>query len=107
MQQLNHPPQSNGHREDRLDRLENVVHHIGNALLATTQAVQNLAMEMDALSHQIQKQGQQFQQQGYQVFAITDAVQVLLESQAATNKQLSELMITLTRLSEAIERNRT
>jgi len=91
---------------DRLDRLEDIVEQMAHAVLATTEVVERLGERMDFLSTQVQQQGQQFQQQGYQVYAITDAVQTLTENQADSAKQLNELMITISHLAKALEHQR-
>ncbi len=91
---------------DRLDRLEVIVEQMAHAVLATTDVVDRLGERMDFLSLQVQQQGQQFQQQGYQVYTITDAVQTLIENQADSAKQLNDLMITITHLAKALEHQR-
>ena len=58
---------------------------------------------IDALVIQVQHQGHQVQQQGYQIFALSDAVQTLAETQNDSLEQLGQLTQTLQRLAEAIE----
>lgn len=91
---------------DRLDRLEVIVEQMAHAVLATTDVVDRMGERMDFLSLQVQQQGQQFQQQGYQVYTITDAVQTLIENQADSAKQLNDLMITISHLAKALEHQR-
>lgn len=91
---------------DRLDRLEVIVEQMAHAVLATTDVVDRMGERMDFLSLQVQQQGQQFQQQGYQVYTITDAVQTLIENQADAGKQLNDLMITISHLAKALEHQR-
>ncbi len=91
---------------DRLDRLEAIVEQMAHAVLATTDVVDRMGERMDFLSLQVQQQGQQFQQQGYQVYTITDAVQTLIENQADSAKQLNDLMITISHLAKALEHQR-
>ncbi len=93
-------------KSDRLDRLEIIVEQMAHAVLATADVVDRLGERMDFLSLQVQQQGQQFQQQGYQVYTITDAVQTLIENQADSAKQLNDLMITITHLAKALEHQR-
>ncbi len=91
---------------ERLDRLAVIVEQTALAVLATTEVVERMGERIDFLSIQVQQQGQQFQQQGYQVYAITDAVQTLTENQADSSRQLNELMITLSHLAKALEHQR-
>jgi ABC-type transporter Mla subunit MlaD len=91
---------------ERLERLEAIVEQTALAVLATTEVVERMGERIDFLSLQVQQQGQQFQQQGYQVYAITDAVQTLTDNQADSSRQLNELMITLSHLAKALEHQR-
>jgi ABC-type transporter Mla subunit MlaD len=89
--------------EARISRLEAIVGQIGEAVLATTETVERLADRVDALVIQVQHQGHQVQQQGYQLFALSDAVQTLAETQTDSLEQLAQLTETLQRLAAAIE----
>lgn len=70
--------------------LELIVQQIGEAVLATIDTVDRLSQRMDTLTNQVQ-------QQGYQLFALSDAVQTLTEAQ-------QESLTRLDRLTEALER---
>lgn len=76
--------------------LESLVREIGEAVLATAETVEQLTGHMDILSKQVQ-------QQGYQIFALSDTVQTLAENQDATLERLAQLTDTLQRLVAAIE----
>ncbi len=89
--------------EARISRLEAIVGQIGEAVLSTTETIDRLADRMDALVIQVQHQGHQVQQQGYQLFALSDAVQTLAETQNDSLEQLGQLTETLQRLAAAIE----
>jgi ABC-type transporter Mla subunit MlaD len=89
--------------EARISRLEAIVGQIGEAVLATTETIDRLADRVDALAIQVQHQGHQVQQQGYQLFALSDAVQTLAETQNDSVQQLGQLTETLQRLAAAIE----
>jgi ABC-type transporter Mla subunit MlaD len=89
--------------EARISRLEAIVGQIGEAVLATTETIDRLADRVDALAIQVQHQGHQVQQQGYQLFALSDAVQTLAETQNDSLQQLGQLTETLRRLAAAIE----
>lgn len=80
----------------KLDRLEKIVEQIGEAVIATTETVECVSKQVDALTHQVQ-------QQGYQIFALSDAVQTLAENQEAAMVRLDKLTDTLQNLAHAIE----
>jgi ABC-type transporter Mla subunit MlaD len=82
--------------EVKLNRLESIVQQIGEAVLVTTETVDHLAQRVDALAHQVQ-------QQGYQIFALSDAVQTLAENQDNALERLGQLTETLQHLVAAIE----
>lgn len=76
--------------------LELVVQQIGEAVLATIATVDRLAQQMDALTNQVQ-------QQGYQIFALSDAVQTLTETQHDSLKRLDRLTEVLDNLVNAVD----
>ncbi len=76
--------------------LELIVQQVGEAVLTTTETVEQLSGNIDALAKQVQ-------QQGYQIFALSDAVQTIAENQDATLERLGQLTSTLQRLVAAIE----
>lgn len=76
--------------------LEEIVKQIGEAVLATTETVERLSTRMDSLAHQVQ-------QQGYQIFALSDAIQTLAENHDAALERLSLLTTSLNRLVAVIE----
>lgn len=78
------------------NHLEAVVEQIGEAVLATTETVDRFADRVDALVSQVQ-------QQGYQIFALSDAIQALTETQSESLKRLDRLTAVLERLVIAIE----
>lgn len=80
------------------NQLEAVLLQIGEAVLATTETVDRLADRMDLLVTQVQ-------QQGYQLFALSDAVQSLAATQDESLKRLDRLTDVLERLATAIEQN--
>lgn len=89
--------------EARISRLESIVGQIGEAVLATTETIECLGKRVDALAVQVQHQQHHVQQQGYQIFALSDAVQTLAENQNESLAQLGQLTETLQRLAAAIE----
>lgn len=88
--------------EVRLRRLESIVEQIAEAVLATTETIDRLTDRVDALTIQVQEQGHQVQQQHYQIFALSDAVQTLAETQDDSLMRLTQLTVALQRLVDAI-----
>lgn len=69
---------------------------IGESVLATTEVVERLAAQVDTLTTQVQ-------QQGYQIFALSDAVQTLAENHDGALARITQLTEALHRLVAAIE----
>jgi uncharacterized protein YoxC len=82
--------------ETETNRLESVVLQIGESVLATTETVDKLSAQVDALVSQVQ-------QQGYQIFALSDAIQTLAENHDGALAELKQLSEALQRLVVAIE----
>lgn len=76
--------------------LELIVQQIGEAVLATIDTVDRLSQRMDTLTNQVQ-------QQGYQLFALSDAVQTLTEAQQESLKRLDRLTEALEHLVTAVD----
>jgi ABC-type transporter Mla subunit MlaD len=76
--------------------LDAVVKQIGDAVLATAETLEQLCQQVDTLAHQSQ-------QHGYQIFALSDAVQTLAENQDNTLERLDRLTETLQQLVLAIQ----
>jgi ABC-type transporter Mla subunit MlaD len=77
-------------------QLESIVLQIGEAVLATTEVVDRLAAQVDALATQVQ-------QQGYQIFALSDAVQTLAENHDGALERLGQVTEALQSLVDVIE----
>lgn len=75
-----------------LQQLEILVEKIGEAVIVTTETVERLAEKVEALAIELQNQSQQ---QSYQIFALTEALQTLVESQSSSQEQLAQLTETL------------
>jgi ABC-type transporter Mla subunit MlaD len=80
------------------DRLEFVVQQMGETILASIESIERLAERLDALSTQVQ-------QQGYEIFALSDAVQTLSLNQDDTLARLTQLTETLARIAASLEEN--
>ena len=89
--------------ESRFRRLESVVEQIGLAVIATTETVESLATQVDTLAVQLQHQGHQVQQQSYQIFALSDALQTVTNSQAESGRQITQLTEALQHLTVVIQ----
>lgn len=82
--------------ETKVKRLESIVERIGEAAIAATETVERLSDRVDALAINVQ-------QQGYQIFALSDAIQALAENQDASLKEIKQLTQTLQRLVTLLE----
>ncbi|MBD2328972.1 hypothetical protein H6G21_19175 [Alkalinema sp. FACHB-956] len=78
--------------ETPLARLEAIVLEIGEAVLATTETV-------DCLAARVEEMAQQVQQQGYQIFALSEEVENLTMTHQTTLEQLGNLTATLEQLA--------
>ena len=77
---------------EELSRLTLIVEQIGLAVLATTDTVEKLANRLDDLAIQVENEGQHIQQQSYQIFALSDSLQTLINSQMESQKQTEQLV---------------
>ena len=79
---------------------EALIQQVGEAVVATTETVEQLAEHLDILAKQVQ-------QQGYQILAIGEAVQTLAENQDLAmerlHQQMSELIEKLHQIAGALE----
>lgn len=73
-----------------------IVQQVAEAVLASTDTVDRLAERVDALAEQVQ-------QQGYQIFALSDAVQSIAEVQEESLKRLDRLTDVLERFVAVID----
>jgi len=81
--------------ESQPDRIESLVQQLGETVLMTTETIESLADRVDDLSNQVQ-------QQGYQLFALSDAVQTLSANQDDTLDRLNRLTETLQRIATSL-----
>jgi ABC-type transporter Mla subunit MlaD len=77
---------------DDLSRLTSIVVQMGEAVITTTETVEKLAQTVDAIAVQLQTQSHHVQQQSYQIFALGDALQTLVDNQAESKKQVAQLI---------------
>lgn len=81
-------------------QLEALMQHVGEAVVATTETVEQLAGHLDLVAQQVQ-------QQGYQILALGETVQTLAENQDVAlermNQQLSELILHLRQIAIALD----
>ncbi len=78
------------------DRLEAAVGQIAETVLASVDAIEQLADRLDELSSQVQ-------QQGYEIFALSDAMQTITANQADTVTRLAELTETLRQINASLK----
>ncbi|NJL86893.1 MAG: hypothetical protein HC886_14510 [Leptolyngbyaceae cyanobacterium SM1_1_3] len=79
-----------------MSQSDQVIQKIGETVLAGTETINRLAERVDAIA-------QQTQQQGYQIFALTDAIQALVENQDRSLARLDQLTETLRGLAYVLE----
>ncbi|MCY7323437.1 MAG: hypothetical protein LH660_16925 [Phormidesmis sp. CAN_BIN36] len=78
------------------DRLKVAVEQIAETVLASVDAIEQLADRLDELSSQVQ-------QQSYEIFALSDAMQTLTANQDDTLTRLSELTETLQQMNASLK----
>jgi uncharacterized coiled-coil protein SlyX len=78
--------------EARFKRLEHIIEQLGKTVLATTETVETMAKRVDMLAVQVQHQNHQVKQQGYQIFALSDALENLIVSQNQNREHVKELV---------------
>jgi ABC-type transporter Mla subunit MlaD len=78
------------------NQLEAIILQMGEAVVVTTETVDRLAAQVDILAKQVQ-------QQGYQIFALSDAVQTLAENHDSALAHLQRLTQSLEQFVAAIE----
>ena len=78
--------------KEELSRLTLIVEQIGLAVLATTDTVEKLANRLDDLAIQVENEGHHIQQQSYQIFALSDSLQTLINSQMESKQQTEQLV---------------
>jgi methyl-accepting chemotaxis protein len=91
--------------DNEIQRLEAVVLQIGEAVLATTETVERLVERVDAIAIQVENQGQQVQQQTYQIFTLSETLQALINNQVTANKKLEDMTNSLKDLVEILKKN--
>ncbi|MEO0536408.1 MAG: hypothetical protein AAF215_21345 [Cyanobacteria bacterium P01_A01_bin.123] len=79
-----------------MSELQAIVQKTAETVLASTETLDRLAERVDAMAVQMQ-------QQGYQIFALSDAIQTLAENQDSSLDQINQLTQTLQRLAAALE----
>lgn len=83
-----------------MSQSDQIIQKIGETVLAGTETINCLSERVDAIA-------QQTQQQGYQIFALTDAIQTLVENQDRSLAQLNILTETLQQLVYTLEKQQT
>ena len=76
--------------------LEGVVYQVAEAVLATTAMVEQLTERLDTLANQVQ-------QQGYQIFALSDTVQTMSDNQDMAIDRLDRLTTVLEQFVQVVQ----
>lgn len=80
------------------EELAGVVQQIGDAVLTTTETVENVSNHLDVLTQQVQ-------QQGYQILALSESIQTLAENQDAAIARLDKLTTVLETLAHQLSKD--
>lgn len=80
------------------EELAGVVQQIGDAVLITTETVENVSNHLDVLTQQVQ-------QQGYQILALSESIQTLAENQDAAIARLDKLTTVLETLAHQLSKD--
>jgi uncharacterized protein YoxC len=92
--------------ESSLDRLESIVEHMGDTVITVTETVEHLAQRLNILAVQIQNQEEQIKQQGYQIFALSESLQTLVEINTESTEEMRQLTAILKSLFKISNRTR-
>lgn len=92
--------------ESSLNRLESIVEHMGETVIAATETVEHLAQSLNVLAVQIQKQEEQIKQQGYQIFALSESLQTLVEINTESTEEMRQLTAILKSLLKISNRTK-
>lgn len=76
---------------DQTEQLTNIIENIGEAIIATTNTVEELSKKINDVSNKIERQKNQIQQQRYQIFVLTESIQTLVDSPSESKKQLTQI----------------
>lgn len=65
--------------EFRIERLELICEHMGEAVIAASETVEHLSSKIDSLLHTIEQGTEQTSEQGNQILALSESLQTLVE----------------------------
>ena len=90
------PQHTDSSLELRVERLEIICEHIGEAVISASETVEHLSSKINALVEQMEQEQEKTSQQGYQILALSESLQTLVEIN-------TESTIRVQKLTSAIE----
>ncbi|VEP15114.1 conserved hypothetical protein [Hyella patelloides LEGE 07179] len=90
------PQRTDSSLELRVERLEIICEHIGEAVISASETVEHLSSKINALVEQMEQEQEKTSQQGYQILALSESLQTLVEIN-------TESTIRVQKLTSAIE----
>jgi methyl-accepting chemotaxis protein len=83
-----------------------IIGDIGDTVLATTQVAEDIAIKLSSLTQQVQQQQVQIQQQGQQILALSQAIELIAQNHDDSSQQLTQLIAQLQSLTAIMEQSR-
>jgi chromosome segregation ATPase len=89
------------------NRLESILEEMGEAVITATQTVECLAERLDSLTIKMEQQEEQIKQQGYQIFALSESLQTLVEINSESSEEMRQLIAVLKSLLKISNQSRS
>ena len=93
--------------EFRIERLELICEHMGEAVIAASETVEHLSSKIDSLLERIDRETEQTSEQGDQILALSQSLQILVEINSQSIMGVNQLTSTVRDLlppeSESVE----
>ena len=92
--------------EFRIERLELICEHMGEAVIAASETVEHLSSKIDSLLDRIEQGTEQTSEQGNQILALSESLQTLVEINSQSIMGVDQLTSTVRDLlpsSQSIE----
>ena len=102
----NHTTTQKSAIEFRIERLELICEHMGEAVIAASETVEHLSSKIDSLLQRIEQGTEQTSEQGNQILALSESLQTLVEINSQSIMGVDQLTSTvrdLLPLSQSIE----
>lgn len=81
----------NASLELRIERLELICEHMGEAVISALIAVENLAVKIETIMQQIKQEAAKTSQQRYQILALSESLQTLVEINTESTLEVQKL----------------